>query len=108
MKDLIIYGAGTSVIVKLLHAINRHSPQWNCVGFVDDDEAKWGKDFYGYPVLGGSDLLASEKYKNTFVVCFIYGRDIGIRMEALKKLNQKDLQYGSLIHPEVNLEFVFR
>ena len=46
MKDLIIVGAGTSIIVKLLHEINRFSPEWNFIGFVDDDKSKWGTDFF--------------------------------------------------------------
>ncbi len=106
MKDLIIVGAGTSIIVKLVHAINRHSPQWNLLGFVDDDKAKWGTDFYGFPVLGGIDLLSSEKYEDVNTFCFIYGKNIWTRIKVLKRLEEMKLNYASVIHPEVDLKFV--
>jgi len=102
MQDLVIIGAGTAVIVKMLHAINKHSPQWNLLGFVDDDEKKWGTDFYGYPVLGGFEEL--KKLCNTKVLCNIYGGDIWTRLKVLERLEPMDLEYASLIYPGVDLE----
>jgi sugar O-acyltransferase (sialic acid O-acetyltransferase NeuD family) len=106
MKDLIIMGAGTSVIVKLVHDINKSSPTWNLLGFVDDDEKKWGTDFFGYPVLGGLDLLASDKYKHVYALCFIYGSNMSVRMKVLDRMSAMNLKFANLIHPTVNLEFV--
>jgi sugar O-acyltransferase (sialic acid O-acetyltransferase NeuD family) len=106
MKDLIVVGAGTSVIVKLIHAINRQALQWNLLGFVDDDTNKWGKPFFGYPVLGGIDLLRSEQYRGALSLCFIYGSTIWTRMKVLRRLDAMGIQYATLVHPSVDLEFV--
>jgi sugar O-acyltransferase (sialic acid O-acetyltransferase NeuD family) len=106
MKDLIVVGAGTSVIVKLIHAINQQAPQWNLLGFVDDDTDKWGKPFFGYPVLGGIDLLTSEQYGGALSLCFIYGSTIWTRMKVLRRLDAMGIQYATLVHPSVDLEFV--
>lgn len=106
MNDLIIMGAGTSIIVKLIHEINQSSQQWNLLGFLDDDEKKWGTEFFGYPILGGLNLLAEDKYKHVSTICFIYGRTMSVRMTVLDRMAAMNLKYANLIHPTVNMEFV--
>ena len=105
MQDIIVVGAGTAVIVKMLHAINKHSPEWNLLGFVDDDENKWGTDFYGYPVLGGLEEL-KKSYSGTKVLCFIYGGDIWTRLSVLGRLDAMRVKYATLIYPGIDFEAV--
>lgn len=104
MQDLIVVGAGTSVVVKLIHAINRADERWNLVGFVDDDESKWGTDFCDYPVLGG--LIELEAHVDAQVVCFIFGGNIRTRLGVLGRLDETALHYATLVHPTVDLESV--
>jgi sugar O-acyltransferase (sialic acid O-acetyltransferase NeuD family) len=106
MEKLIIAGAETSVIVKLIHAINRHSSLWDLVGFVDDNPKKWGTQFCGYPVLGGIDLLGSGEYREAHALCFIYGGNIWARIGVLNRMEKMNLKFATLIHPGVDLEFV--
>lgn len=54
MKDLYIietggFGREVAWLVKRINAIE---PTWNLLGFLDDNEAKYGSYEDGYPVLG--------------------------------------------------------
>jgi sugar O-acyltransferase (sialic acid O-acetyltransferase NeuD family) len=106
MKRLVVTGAGTSVIIKLVHAINRHQPTWDLVGFVDDDPGKKGALIHGYPVMGGLDLLATEDLADAYTVCFIYGGNIQTRLQVIDRLDAMDATYATLVHPSVDLDLV--
>lgn len=49
-KPVVIVGAGVSANV-LVRDLQR-SPDWQVVALVDDDKKKWGRELYGYPVMG--------------------------------------------------------
>lgn len=59
MKNIVIIGAGDlgKEIVWLIEDINKRQPTYLILGFLDDDEAKTGTEFYGYKVLGGTEQL---------------------------------------------------
>jgi len=54
MKKLIILGtAGSSIdILDTILDINRVSPEFECLGFLDDNSTYHGKEFFGHKVLG--------------------------------------------------------
>ncbi len=59
VKRVLVYGAGEAgaLLVKEIRS-SRNSPYYAC-GFVDDNQAKWGLEIAGVPVLGpGSSLPA--------------------------------------------------
>ena len=106
LKDLVIAGASNPASVKLVRDINQASPTWNLMGFVDDDPAKWGTDFFGYPVLGEIALLQDSKYQDAFVLCFIYGGSITTRLAVIQKMSDMELRFATLVHPTVSTESV--
>jgi FlaA1/EpsC-like NDP-sugar epimerase len=54
-KPVILLGAGRAA-ANLVRELSR-SPEWRLVGLLDDDPTKWGREIYGYKVLGAiSDL----------------------------------------------------
>jgi hypothetical protein len=57
VKPLIIVGAGGlgREVAWLVEDINRNTPQWDLLGFVDDGVS--GSTVEGYPVLGNVDSL---------------------------------------------------
>ena len=61
MKDIVIYGAGGfgREIACLLRLINEQKPEWNLIGFLDDNEALYGTSIDYGPVLGGMEWLNS-------------------------------------------------
>ena len=54
MKDLIIFGASGfgREVAWAVERINKISPTWNLIGFMDDAEDIQGNKINGYPVLG--------------------------------------------------------
>lgn len=104
MKDLIIIGAGgfareASVLIEEINKIDNGRKKWKLLGFVDEDEAKWGLRLRGYPVLGGWEALA-ELPQEVVVICVIGDP------EAKKKLVTtagQGRQFATLIHPDVVL-----
>lgn len=59
MNNLVIYGKLYLDIVKLVDAINRATPTWNILGFLDDNKETHGEILMGYPVLGGREVIPS-------------------------------------------------
>ena len=71
MKDLIIIGAGGlgRETIWTAERINAVKPEWNILGFIDDNPANAGKTIDGYKVLGTSADVAS--YPDAYYVCAI-------------------------------------
>ena len=57
-KELIIIGAG-NVGGFIAYNQDLFPEKYNVLGFLDDDENKIGKDYYGYPVVGDTNHLLS-------------------------------------------------
>ncbi len=62
LQPIVIVGAGDYAreVHWLIDCVNAQSPRFNLLGYVDDDEATWGKEIQGKPVLGPLDWLAGE------------------------------------------------
>jgi FlaA1/EpsC-like NDP-sugar epimerase len=54
MRDVLILGAGGtgSDVLQWLQDINAHAASFRCLGFLDDDPAKWQTEIGGSRVLG--------------------------------------------------------
>ena len=101
MKDLIIVGAGGCgrEIVNWTEDINRISPTWNILGFLDDDMHALDGHPSKYPILGSiSDCVPS---KDVFYA-------MGIASPHAKKevgtmLLEKGARFASIIHPSTRI-----
>ncbi len=95
MKDLIIIGAGGfgSEVAWLVERINKVSPTWNILGFVDDDEEKQGTTFNNYNVIGKVEDI--KKYPDAYVSCAV--ANAKVRKIIVEKLN--DVKFATLIDP---------
>ena len=49
------FGRETAELVRTINAV---APRWDLLGFLDDDQARWGTTVSGVRVLGGLDALA--------------------------------------------------
>ncbi len=72
MKDLVIVGAGDFAreAIWVAERMNQQYPQWNILGYVDDDEQKTGRTIDEYPVLGTTEWLVTCK-REIHVTCAI-------------------------------------
>lgn len=71
MKDIAIYGAGGfgKEVACMIHQINQVTPQWNLIGFFDDNPQLLGKSISHYgEVLGGMDELNSWEKPLSIVI----------------------------------------
>jgi sugar O-acyltransferase (sialic acid O-acetyltransferase NeuD family) len=103
MQDLVIVGAGGSSreIAGAVAEINRLRPQWNLLGFVDDDPAKQGSLVDGLPILGTPAFLAGHQAQ--VIVGVARWRTAGIRREIVERLNLPAARYATVIHPSASV-----
>lgn len=99
MKDLVIVGAGGHAreMYQNVLAINRVSPVWNFLGFVDDFSQS--SMVAGYPVLGGSDWLRGK----TCCVAVAIGSPAVRRRVVHELLVQGPIEFATLIHPSAQI-----
>nr|WP_312579445.1 acetyltransferase [Sedimentibacter sp.] len=96
MKKLVIIGVGGfgREVAWLIERFNAVNPNWNLIGFIDDNEKLHGSLVGGYPVLGSCDWLNQNK-KNVYAVCAIGSAKI--RKNVIEKLN--GVRFATLIDP---------
>jgi sugar O-acyltransferase (sialic acid O-acetyltransferase NeuD family) len=102
---LICLGANNPETIRVINAIKTKDPSFQFMGFIDNDECKWGTKFCGYPVLGGTDLVSDFSKKGVFF-CNLITRDCITRYETTKAIVEHGGQLTNLVHPSVNLEMV--
>lgn len=102
MKKLIIaggYGNGT-VIAQIVEDINSVKPQWEILGFLNDNEVN---PINGYPVLGKVDYDTVKSYLDDPDVYFFYALiSIKLNWKFLNKLYDLKIpteRFAQLFHP---------
>ena len=106
MSDLVILGAGgfareASLLVEEINkAGGKNVASCNLLGFIDEDEAKWGLVLRGYPVLGGWKAL--EKLAESVQVICVVG-DPADKKKMVERARSLGRKFASLVHPEVAL-----
>ena len=99
MTDLIIYGAGSvgRLAEQIVSDINQKNPQFNLLGFLDDDKSKQHTTLNHTPILGGIEWLK----KNPGVSVVIGFSKPSEKLELVKRINAVGHHtFPSLIHPD--------
>lgn len=98
MKDIVIIGAGGfgREVAWLIEDINKIEPQWNILGFVDDNVDIIGAELNGYKVLGNVDWLLNQKLHVVNAI-----GDPVTKKSAMNRLLASENKYPILIHPSV-------
>ena len=102
MKDIVIYGAGGfgREVACLIRIINesKEEPEWNLIGFLDDNESIWGtKNKYG-KVLGGIEEL--NNWTTELAVVIGIGNPNVIKM-IVERISNAKVSFPNLIDPTV-------
>jgi len=103
---LVCMGASNPEVIRVVNARKKREPDFEFLGFVDDDEEKWGSTFCGYPVLGGMDVVAELSAQGARFCNLIARGDCRTRYETTRSLIEAGARLENLIHPTVNLEMV--
>ncbi len=104
-RRLLVLGANNPETVRVVQSVNDRAPTLDLVGFLDNDPAKHGREFWGYPVLGGSALVAEARYRDCVVVNAIT-RDTRTRKATTEELLRHGAELTNLIHPSVDVRHV--
>lgn len=101
-----LLGAANPETIRMIMAVQRATPNLEFPAFLDNDPAKKGTDFFGYPVLGGIDLVP-ELIKDSTpgevgFVNLITGNLIA-RYEVSKAIIAAGGHLTNFIHPSVEL-----
>jgi sugar O-acyltransferase (sialic acid O-acetyltransferase NeuD family) len=99
VKPIVIYGAGGfgREVLNLLRDINQVQPEWEILGFVEDNPELWGKIINDVPIVGGVSWLANGD--ETLYIAIGIGSP-SAKFRVIEKLKQiENLAFPSLIHP---------
>jgi sugar O-acyltransferase (sialic acid O-acetyltransferase NeuD family) len=101
-----LLGAANPETIRMIMAVQRSVPNIEFPGFLDNDPTKKNTEFYGYPILGGIDLVPElvNKSKSDEVgfVNLITGNMIA-RYETSKAIVAAGGRLVNFIHPSVEL-----
>ena len=104
MQKIVILGTGGNCvdILDTLNDINRISPTYECVGFLDDTPANWGKDLHGVRILGPLD--SASKYADCFFVNGIGSPGNFWKKNAIiSKTGVADDRFATIVHPTASV-----
>lgn len=103
MTQILLLGASNPHVERLLSRVTAADPELNILGFVDDDPAKWGTVFCGYPVIGGLRGLADLDLPPDVSFVNLISSDTRVRYETSRWLASEGWQFANLIDPSVDM-----
>ena len=103
MKDLIIFGASGvgREVAWAVERINKVSPTWNLLGFMDDDDSIQGTEINGYKVLGKIGDI--KKYPDAYYVCAVGASRVREKIVNNMREINPDIKFGIVIDPSVEM-----
>jgi sugar O-acyltransferase (sialic acid O-acetyltransferase NeuD family) len=106
VERLIVIGASTPTIIRLIDDINRAGHrEIQLVGFLDNAYATLGQTFYGRKILGRFEAI--EKFSSTEVVLVnTIAGSIASRIETTKCFLSLGYRFTNIVHPGVNTRYV--
>lgn len=99
---VIFIGAANPETIRMIGAIKRVSPDFEPVGFLDNDPHKHGKSFYGLPIMGPVADVSIHAKPDTYFVNLITG-SARARYEVTVDAVSRGAQLTNFIHPEIDL-----
>jgi len=98
---IMIVGAGGfgREVLWTLHDCNKKSKKYEILGFIDDNKSLWKKHVNNFPVMGGIDWFLTKNPKD--VHCIVAIGDTRIRQNVVKKLEEGNTIFETIVHPSV-------
>lgn len=96
-----LLGAANPESIRMIAAAQRATAGLE-FAFLDNDPAKQGSLFYGFPVVGGLDQVARLKGDNARFVNLITGSTL-TRYETTRQMVEAGAVLGNFIHPGIDL-----
>jgi sugar O-acyltransferase (sialic acid O-acetyltransferase NeuD family) len=106
MKKIVILGTGGNCIDILDTLLDINDWQgvaaYECIGFLDDNPAKWNQSFYGIPVLGPL-ATAREISECSFVFGIGSISNFWKRADILAGMGVPDQRFETVVHPTASV-----
>ena len=103
MKKIVILGAGDfgREVAWLIEGINKENPEYQILGYLDDDEKKAGEIYLDYQCLGPISMLTQFGEKEN--VCAVIANQSSSIREAIVSRFPAFSNWETLIHPAANI-----
>lgn len=103
MNNLIIFGASGfgREVAWVVERMNKISPTWNLLGFMDDDDDIQGTEINGYRVLGKTADVGN--YPDTYFVVAVGASRIREKIVYNMKEVNPSIKFGTVIDPSVEM-----
>lgn len=103
---IVFLGANNPETLRDISAQKNHTPEFEVVGFLDNDQNKIGKTFRGHAVLGEIKNAAGLVDLDEVNFLNLITRDCATRLITSREVAGLGGRFTNLIHPYVNLEQV--
>jgi sugar O-acyltransferase (sialic acid O-acetyltransferase NeuD family) len=105
LTPLLIVGAGGfgRETAAAVHCINALRPQWDLLGFVDDDPELLGREFEGARVLGLVEEGIAANPSARVVVCAGSPQNYFSRFMIVRRLGLAPDRYATIVHPSASI-----
>jgi len=104
-EQLIVIGAATPTIIRVVDDLQASGRLIEIVGFVDNAHADLGRDFFGFEILGGFDAVAKFDSGNVVLINTIAG-SVADRVVTTEYFLQRGYRFTNIVHPAVNTKYV--
>ena len=103
MKDLIIFGASGfgREVAWAVERLNKVTPTWNLLGFMDDADDIQGTKINGYPVLGKTADVGN--YPDVYFVVAVGASRTRERIVTNMRTVNPSIKFGTVIDPSVEM-----
>lgn len=106
MKKLVVLGITNNLIIKLVDAINRQTPQFEILGFLSKEPSE-KESLLGFPILGTYALIPELQEQHDDLVFFNHiNISVAEMKEADDAIQRNNGETVSLIHPAIDLNYV--
>lgn len=103
---IVFLGANNPETLRDISAQKKNNPNFEVIGFLDNDKNKIGKDFRGYKILGEMKNAAQLVKLKEVSFLNLITRDCQTRLITSLTITELGGRFANLIHPNVNLENV--
>jgi sugar O-acyltransferase (sialic acid O-acetyltransferase NeuD family) len=102
MMKIYLLGAANPETIRMIRAVQRSTPNVEIGGFLDNDPNKKNTEFFGFPVLGGIELVERLAGTDVGFVNLITG-NTRIRYETSRAIVAAGGRLTNFIHPSIDL-----
>lgn len=99
---LYLLGAANPETIRMINAVQRSTPNLEVAGFLDNDPNKKNNDFFGFPILGGIELVRNLAGDDVGFTNLITGNTKS-RHETTRTILEMGGRLANFIHPSIDL-----